>query len=142
MCIRGWVHTFLSFQKMMTLFSSPSYTTVPRNGGYPFATDIMRSFVGCTVYLPVPFCLIVVSALLPCNFSLLTIGCLLQQDPTPPNPPQGPKRVSLYNSFTFSFLLLSYDENIPYIRSFLPSVLRTTGYSAQYRTSTFPLVLC
>jgi hypothetical protein len=40
----------------MTLFSSPSYTTMPRNRACLFATDSRST--ERTVYLPVPFCLI------------------------------------------------------------------------------------
>jgi hypothetical protein len=47
---------------VMTLFSSPSYTTMPRNRGYLFATDARPP--GRTVYLPVPFRLIILMSTL------------------------------------------------------------------------------
>jgi hypothetical protein len=45
----------------MTLFSSPSYTTMPRKRACLFATDARST--ERTVYLPVPFCLILIASL-------------------------------------------------------------------------------
>src|ERR1700685_110999 len=54
------VNSSLCSIQRMTLFSSPSYTTMPRNRACLFATDPRST--ERTVYLPVPFCLILIAS--------------------------------------------------------------------------------
>ena len=70
--------------QLMTLFSSPSYTTMPRNRACLFATDSRST--DRTVYLPVPFRLILLIlqsyfigflTRIFCRFSLGSRGALV-----------------------------------------------------------------
>ncbi|KAK7449624.1 hypothetical protein VKT23_013099 [Stygiomarasmius scandens] len=80
---------------MMTLFSSPSYTTMPRNRGYLFATDTRPT--GRTVRMPAPFRLILFLSI--CDlFQIFLLNIFFRSLPMHPKPPPFPFGTSTFLS--------------------------------------------